>query len=117
MNDRMLHAILTVDPDEYFLLQIRMLKLGILSSLCSSEPMAIHHLPYSDFLIVNVDSVPPDFIQNIRTVSKTILIVAISSDIDPFVKDDALMKRADYFLLKPYSLNDLKAILHPKKTP
>lgn len=115
MNNNMFHAILSVMPDENFLLQIRMCKLGILSSVCLSEPLVIHHLPFSDFLIVDMEMFSPDFISNIRCVSKNILIVAVSNEYQEYAREHALKIGADYFLLKPYSLSDLKSILSPKQ--
>ena len=115
----MKHILIVEDDHECaFLLQLQANRLHYLSSVCCDVFQILEKIKRKtiDILIVNINllgyrSNDIDIIRQVRKIDSEIKIVVITAISTLDVREESFKVGASYFLLKPYSLNDLKTVL------
>lgn len=117
----MKHVMIVEDnPDHAWILQLQLNKLRFLSSACLDPFMIIEKVKKGLVDAITVDISMPvingiDLIKMIRKVDKKVRIVVITSQVFDDTRIRSLQAGADYFITKPYDMNELKAVLHDIK--
>lgn len=117
----MKHVIIVEDNDECaFLLQHQLNKLKFLSSVCTNPFTIIERVKNKMVDALTVDIGLPEvngieIIRQVRKINKEILIVVVTAQAMEETRIDCLKAGADYFIRKPYSLEELKIAFHAIK--
>jgi len=112
----MKHVLIVEDLDDHaLLLQTQLNRLRLLTSVSKDVFMVINKLKLGLIDAFTIDIGLPglsgiELIKHIRKTDKNVLIVVISSQADESTRIEAAKAGASYYLVKPYSFNDLKTI-------
>ena len=115
----MKHILIVEDDHECaFLLQLQVNRLHYLSSVCCDVFQILEKIKRKtiDILIVDINllgyqSNGIDIIRQVRKLDNEIKIVVITAVATTEIRQESFKAGASYFILKPYSLNDLKTVL------
>jgi len=117
----MKHVLIVEDNDEHaFLLQIQLGKLGFLSSVCVNIFHILDKVQHGMIDAITIDIGLSEIngvevIKHVRRIDKDILIIVITSFSDESTRIHSLKSGANYHLIKPYKIEDLKTILSKVK--
>lgn len=117
----MKHVLIVEDLDDHaFLLQTQLNRLHFLTSVCTDAFLIMKKLKSGMLDAITIDINLPEIsgielIKHIRNIDKNVMIVVISCMQDESIRIEAAKAGASYYLLKPYSINDLRTIFEPLK--